>query len=124
MPRIRDIIEVPPVKTVIELATVRDSEGEDADQLTELLETFVVTDDIERNLRVILDRIANYPNEGMGFFLTGNFGSGKSHFLAVISLLLQYPWAWGHLVSQCESLGQYESGLRDRRFLVVQMPLL
>ena len=65
MPKISDIIEVPPVKTVIELATVRDSEGKGADQLSELLESFVVTDDIEQNMRVILDRIANRPNEGM-----------------------------------------------------------
>jgi hypothetical protein len=124
MPKIKDIIEVPPVKTVIELATVRDFEGEGADQLNELLETFVVTEDIERNLRVILDRIADHPDEGMGFFLTGNFGSGKSHFLSVLSLLLQYPWAWKYVVSQCENLGQYEAGLRDRSFLVVQIPLL
>ena len=69
MTKISDIIEMPPVKTVIELATVRDSEGEDVDHLTELLETFVVTDDIEQNLRVILDSIASHPGEGMGFFL-------------------------------------------------------
>ena len=42
MPKISDIIEVPPVKTVIELATVRDSEGRSVDQLSELLETFVL----------------------------------------------------------------------------------
>ena len=124
MPKIKDVIEVPPVKTVIELATVRDSEGEDADQLNELLETFVVTDDIERNLRVVLDMVANHPGEGMGFFLTGNFGSGKSHFLSVLSLLLQYPWAWKYIVSQSENLSQYESKLRDRKFLVAQVPLL
>ncbi len=70
MPKISDIIEVPPVKTVIELSTVRNSEAESAEQLTELLETFVVTDDIERNLRVVLDRIARHPDAGMGFFLT------------------------------------------------------
>ena len=124
MPKISDIIETPPVKTVIELATVRDSEGEGADQLNELLDTFVVTDDIERNLRVILDRIAQHPGEGMGFFLTGNFGSGKSHFLSVLSLLLQYPWAWDHIVPRCENLRQYETELRSRNFLVVQIPLL
>jgi len=124
MPKISDIIEVPPVKTVIELSTVRDSEGESAEQLTELLETFVVTDDIEKSLSVVLDRVANHPNAGMGFFLTGNFGSGKSHFLSVLSLLLQHPWAWEHITSQCQGLNQYGEKLRDRNFLVVQIPLL
>ena len=124
MPKISDIIEVPPVKTVIELSTVRDSGAESAEQLTELLETFVVTDDIERNLRVVLDRIANHPSAGMGFFLTGNFGSGKSHFLSVLSLLLQHPWAWEQIVSQSEELRQYGEILTKRNFLVVQIPLL
>jgi len=124
MPKISDVIEVPPVKTVIELATVRDLDDEHTDELSNLLETFVVTKDIEQNLRIILDRIANYPNEGMGFFLTGNFGSGKSHFLAVLSLLLQYPWAWKYITSQSNVLSQYETKLKDRRFLVLQIPLL
>ena len=93
MPKISDIIEVPSVRTVIELSTVRNSDNENIQELTNLLETFVVTDDIEKNLQIILDRIANYQNEGMGFFLTGNFGSGKSHFLSVLSILLQYQWA-------------------------------
>ncbi|MBD3183460.1 hypothetical protein GF312_14270 [Candidatus Poribacteria bacterium] len=124
MPKIKDIIEVPPVKTVIELSTVRDSEGETPEELNQLLDTFVITDDIERNLKIILDRISNYPYQGMGFFLTGNFGSGKSHFLSVISLLLQYPWAWEHVVSQSEAIQQYGDNIKERRYLVVQIPLL
>lgn len=124
MPKIKNLIEVPPVKTVIELATVRDASAEDLAQLIKLTETFVVTEDIERCLRVILDQIANSPNEGIGFFLTGNFGSGKSHFLAVLSLLLQHSWAWNPITAQCEALGDYESKLHERRFLVVQIPML
>ncbi|MBM3236664.1 hypothetical protein FJZ31_10265 [Candidatus Poribacteria bacterium] len=124
MPKIKDLIEVPPVKTVIELATVRDASAEDLAQLIKLTETFVVTEDIERCLRVILDQIANYPGEGMGFFLTGNFGSGKSHFLAVLSLLLQHSWAWNPITAQCEALKDYESKLNERRFLVMQIPML
>jgi len=124
MPQIGDLIEVPPVKTVIELATVRDASAEDLAQLIKLTETFVVTEDIEKCLGVILDRIANYPDEGMGFFLTGNFGSGKSHFLAVLSLLLQHSWAWNPITTQCETLKDYESKLQEQRFLVVQIPML
>jgi len=124
MPKISDIIEVPPVKTVIELATVRDYDTENFEELTNLLETFVITEDIEKNLQIILDRIANHPNEGMGFFLTGNFGSGKSHFLSVLSLLLQYQWAWKHITSQSQKFSPYESKLKDRKFLVLHIPLL
>jgi hypothetical protein len=124
MPKISDIIEVPPVKTVIELATVRDYDAENAEEPTNLLETFVVTEDIEKNLQIILERVASYPNEGMGFFLTGNFGSGKSHFLSVLSLLLQFQWAWKYITSQSQKLSQYESKLGERKLLVIQIPLL
>ena len=124
MPKISDIIEVPPVKTVIELSTVRDSDTENIQELKDLLDTFVVTDDIEKNFQIIFDRIANYPNDGMGFFLTGNFGSGKSHFLSVLSIILQYQWAWQYLTSQSPKLSQYESKLKNRKFLIIQIPLL
>lgn len=124
MPKISDIIEVPSVKTVIELATVRNQDEKYTEELINLLETFVVTEDIEKNLQVILERIANYPNEGMGFFLTGSFGSGKSHFLSVLSILLQFQWAWRYVISQSGKLNSYEQKLKDRKFLVLQIPLL
>ncbi len=124
MLKIKDVIDVPPVKTVIELADVRDSDEKNLDVLYELLETFVVTEDIEQNMRIILDRIANYPQEGMGFFLTGNFGSGKSHFLSVLSILLQYPWSWKYITTQSTALERYEGKLKDRKFLILQIPLL
>lgn len=132
MPKIKDLIEVPPVRTVIELATVRDATslqtGDADDQhmvpVRELLETFVVTEDIERNLRIIFDRIIRHPDEGMGFFLTGSFGSGKSHFLSILSIVFQYPWAWKYLTAQCGTLAEYESSLKDKKFLVVEIPLL
>ncbi|MBI1925692.1 hypothetical protein HYR99_15735, partial [Candidatus Poribacteria bacterium] len=130
-PQIKDLIEVPAVKTVIELATVRDAAPEDVSQLIQLIESFVVTADIEKCLRTVLDQIASFPparggdrGGGMGFFLTGSYGSGKSHLLSVLSLLLQHSWAWESIVAQSEALRDYEARLRERRFLVVQIPLL
>ena len=123
-PKIKDLIEVPAVKTVIELATVRDAAPEDLSQLIELIESFVVTADIEKCLGTVLDQIASRPNEGMGFFLTGNFGSGKSHLLTVLSLLLQHAWAWESIANQAEVLRHYEAQLNERQFLVVHIPLL
>jgi len=128
MTKIKDLIELPPVKTVIELATVRDASTEDVEQLLQLVETFVVTEDIERCLRVIFDQISNQPDAGAGCFLTGNFGSGKSHLLAVLSLVLQHSWAWAPIIAQCEHIGsplqEYESKISGRKFLIVQIPLL
>ncbi len=78
--KLRDIIEVPEIKIVIEL--------DDADNDPEgIISNFVVTDDVEDCLRIILNRIQD--SKGCGIFIKGGFGSGKSHFLSYLYLLLK-----------------------------------
>ncbi|MBN1349153.1 hypothetical protein JXJ21_07080 [candidate division KSB1 bacterium] len=123
--KIGDLITIPDVKTVIELAAIRDAEylrAGDEQLLDDIARTFVVTDDIKRNLESVLQNVA--ARQGRGFFLSGSFGSGKSHFLSVISLLLSYSEAWLPLVQQEPSLEAYQLDLKGRQFAVVQIPLL
>jgi len=78
--RLRGIIDVPDIKIVIEL--------DDADSNPEgIISDFVVTNDVEECLRVILKRIQD--EKGCGMFIKGGFGSGKSHFLSYLYLLLK-----------------------------------
>lgn len=78
--RLKDIIEVPEIKIVIEL--------DDADTDPEgITSTFVVTEEVEESLRIILKRINDA--KGCGIFVKGGFGSGKSHFLSYLYLLLK-----------------------------------
>ncbi len=78
--RLRDIIEVPEVKLVIEL--------DDADSDPEgIISSFVFTEEVEESLRIILKRLD--ARKGCGIFIKGNFGSGKSHFLSYLYLLLK-----------------------------------
>ncbi len=77
---LNDIIEVAEVKLVIEL--------DDADRHpAELRSSFVMTAEAEAGLNSILKSIDEY--KGCGVFLRGHFGSGKSHFLAFLYLLLR-----------------------------------
>lgn len=125
MSKIFELIEIPEVKTVIELASVRETEapqGDAARLLQEIAQTFVVTDDIKMNLDSIFSSVIK--NEGRGFFLSGSFGSGKSHFLATLSLLMTYPEAWQPLTVQEPALEIYENDIQQKRFAVVQIPLL
>ncbi|MEW6416888.1 MAG: DUF6079 family protein [Nitrospirota bacterium] len=93
--RLRNIVEVPEVKLVIEL--------DDADSDPEgIISNFVFTEEVEESLRIVLKRIDD--SKGCGIFIKGNFGSGKSHFLSYLYLLLKekntlnlpflddYPW--------------------------------
>ncbi len=73
--KIGDLIRIPDVETVIRL---------EADEYTisKAAATFVVTSDVEKHLHLIAESIKR-PT-GQGFFLQGDFGSGKSHFLSVL----------------------------------------
>ncbi len=78
--RLADIIELQEVKLVIDLDDVEsDPEG--------IVNCFVLTEEIERGLRAILKDIE--AQKGCGVFIKGNFGSGKSHFLSFLYLLLR-----------------------------------
>ncbi len=78
--KIRDIITLPDIKLVVELDDAeRDSEG--------ILSSFILTEEVQQGLNAILRKINE--NKGCGIFIKGNFGSGKSHFLSYLYLLLK-----------------------------------
>lgn len=90
---IRDLIELPPVRTVIQLSDLAD------EALSKSIAfDFVLTADCDFALTALLEAMA--AGEGQGFFLQGNFGSGKSHLLALIRLLFRDDTAWQGLVQQ------------------------
>ncbi|MGI9953102.1 DUF6079 family protein [Moorellaceae bacterium AZ2] len=84
LPTIGQLIEVPAVRTVIQLQDARDPSLQE-----HLVQSFVLTGEAERALGAVLSAIGR--GEGQGFFLQGPYGSGKSHLLAVLNLLLTSP---------------------------------
>ena len=123
MEKIGDLIELPVVETVIKLQNVRDSQG-DANfaYLQGLAQSFILTEDIEVDLKVVLDAIMR--KQGKGFFLSGSYGSGKSHFLSMINFLLQYEWSWQSIIEQNPKMGVYKNTLSAKKYLIVLVPLL
>jgi energy-coupling factor transporter ATP-binding protein EcfA2 len=93
-------VDVPEIKTVIQLGDLKD------DELRRMIiETFVITAEVLDNLRSIFVSLAG--QEGRGVFLKGHFGSGKSHFLSMLSQVLNGPRARDVVLSQAPSLKQY-----------------
>jgi hypothetical protein len=115
--KIRDLIEVPEIKTVIQLKDLQESNLRQM-----ILESFVVTAEVMKSLEMILRSLSG--TEGRGVFLKGHFGSGKSHFLSMLSLLLRHPESWKALLSQEPSLKRFQEDLQSRRFLVVEISLI
>lgn len=112
-PKIDDLIEVPPVQTVIRLEAGRtDSES--------ISRSFVFTPDVASHFAVVSDALLK--DCGRGFFLQGDFGSGKSHFLATLT-------AWLEDRPGSNILCDHHGGLRrvkmsGRKFLTVDISLV
>ncbi|MCH8010889.1 MAG: hypothetical protein IIA61_02910 [Candidatus Marinimicrobia bacterium] len=113
--KIADLITVPPVETVIQLSA---ADSKDPDRSRELLSSFVLTDEIEDAIRQLFTHVSD--EKGVGAFVKGNYGSGKSHFLAVLSLLLESDRCWDYI---SHPLLQEFSGLRGQKRLVVKIAL-
>lgn len=105
--KIRDLIETPLVKTVIQLEDVHSREQ---GVIEELLNSFVFTEEVGFNFEVLFDALSK--STGTGCFLKGNYGSGKSHFLAVLAILLEHDW------------GSPKYSLKEKRFVTVKIPLV
>ena len=115
--KIRDIVEVPEIRTVIQLDDLKDPGLRGM-----IVDSFVITSEVLQNLRAVLASLAG--PEGRGIFLKGHFGSGKSHFLGMLSLLLRHPPAWERILSQAPSLESFRQKLGNLRFLVVERSLV
>jgi hypothetical protein len=83
MTELRDIFEKP-VDRAIEGVIKADDEA----SLRVELEEYVITNEIERQLERFLDAYNNYGTAN-GVWISGFFGSGKSHLLKMLALLLE-----------------------------------
>ncbi|RWO20271.1 BREX system P-loop protein BrxC [Mesorhizobium sp.] len=83
MIKLRDIFEKP-VDRAIEGVIKADDEA----SLRVELEEYVITNEIERQLERFLDAYNNYEKAN-GVWISGFFGSGKSHLLKMLALLLE-----------------------------------
>ncbi|MBW4478483.1 MAG: BREX system P-loop protein BrxC [Tolypothrix brevis GSE-NOS-MK-07-07A] len=64
---------------------------QDIDNVRQELEEYVVTKELDKHFRTFFDRYTealNNPTDKMGVWISGFFGSGKSHFLKILSYLL------------------------------------
>ena len=80
---LRDIFEKP-VDRAIEGVIKADDEA----SLRVELEEYVITNEIEKKLENFLDAYNNYQTSN-GVWISGFFGSGKSHLLKMLALLLE-----------------------------------
>ncbi len=112
-PLLRDLLTVPPVRTVVRLAESRERPAE-------VCAGFVITDEVARHLHALAEILA-HPT-GKGVFLRGDFGSGKSHFLAALTACLDGSPAAAELARAHPGLARLAAA--GRRFLPVPVSLV
>ncbi len=64
---------------------------QDKESVHQELDEYVVTQELDKHFRTFFDRytsVLDRPTDKMGVWISGFFGSGKSHFLKILSYLL------------------------------------
>lgn len=82
----RDLVQFDPIETVIELR--------DANQMAKakrLVASYVISESMERQLVDLMAPHLDFGHlEAKGIFVVGNYGTGKSHLMAVVSSIAEH----------------------------------
>ncbi len=122
---LRDVIDIPErVGSDDYVLRLTDSTDDDA-HMAATLDAYVLTDSLRANFDAALDLVADAVahNTSRAAYLTGSFGSGKSHFMAVLYALLgNHPAV---RTSKFQSLtGHYDGALAGKKLLRLTYHLL
>jgi hypothetical protein len=125
MTLIRDLIDIPTqVRDGDFVLKLTEGVGSDAAEAT--VRSYEVTPQLARAFDEALGKIAGAVSSGSSeaLYLHGSFGAGKSHFMAVLHLLLQ-----GHPAARAKpelhpAMARHEPVLAGKRFLLVPVHFL
>lgn len=83
-----DLIYFEPIETIVQLR-----EADAKARAYQLVETYVISDRMAEQLAgvVFLQLQYDHPQDNKGLLIVGNYGTGKSHLMSVISAVAEYP---------------------------------
>lgn len=85
--------------------------ADDDSGLKNEVEEYVITREVEKRLEAFLDSYNDYQNAN-GVWISGFFGSGKSHLLKMLALLLEQ-----HAIADCDIVEEFSRKLKSNEFL-------
>jgi hypothetical protein len=122
---LRDVLDIP-AEAGAEDYVLRLTDSVDDANLARTLDEYVVTDALAGAFDTALGLVAASMRSGVSraAFLTGSFGSGKSHFMAVLHALLRHdPSARGKAELQ-PVIARHDDALLDKNVLPLAFHLL
>jgi len=89
-----DVINFEPIESVIQIM-----DSNDEAKATKYVKTFVISDKLSEGISDLLIPQLQFeePLDNKGLMIIGNYGTGKSHLLSVISSLAEYPGMMSNL---------------------------
>jgi hypothetical protein len=83
----RDLVQFEPIESVVQLRV-----SDEAQAARELVRTFVISDRMaEQLVRLVLPQLQfDQPHDNKGLFVVGNYGTGKSHLMCVLSAVCEH----------------------------------
>src|SRR5690606_23440548 len=97
------------------------SSSVDSDKIEELIRGYVITDNVKENLERFFYSIVLNQDMEKGFQITGLPGSGKSHFLSVIGLLMQDTQAFDLLQLDSPHIIKARQYLENKKIFIVPL---
>jgi len=84
----KELIQFEPIETVIQL-----KESDNPTKARRMVESYVISDDMAEKLADVVAQQLQFdkPGDKMGIMVVGNYGTGKSHLMAVISSVCENP---------------------------------
>ena len=91
-----ELIQFDPIESVVQLR-----EADALDEAQRLVSTYVISDEMADRLKTVLipQLQFEYPNDNMGLLVVGNYGTGKSHLMSVISAIAEHDDLLPHVTS-------------------------
>ena len=82
----KELIQFDPIESVVQL---RDADKSDAAR--QLVSTYVISEEMaERLTEIVIPQLQfDQPADNKGLLIVGNYGTGKSHLMSVISSLAE-----------------------------------
>lgn len=115
---LRDVFDIPE-RAGVEDYVLRLTDAVSGDGVRHALDDYVVTPSLIEAFDSALGLVANALTTGInrGAFLTGSFGSGKSHFMAVLHALLRHDPKARSVVELQETVARHDPVLSNKRIL-------
>ncbi|MFP4346390.1 MAG: DUF6079 family protein, partial [Anaerolineales bacterium] len=86
--RYRELVQFDPIETIIQLR-----DADEVEEARDLVRTYVISDRMADQLvNLVLPQIQFLrPHDNKGVLVVGNYGTGKSHLMSVLSAVAEYP---------------------------------